>query len=219
MKLLALISIAVHLILITSSAPGQSSPIGFPELREELVHRAKLDQGARREVNEWMKQHRISGDFNPENLQAEERREFDALKKRWSEIDTENTQWLKQVVNKYGWPTYTMVGNDGGKAAWLLVQHADADPKFQRQCLDLMEKLGQDEVALSDVAYLTDRVLIAEGKKQRYGTQFIVKKDGLMPHPIEDEAGVEERRKSVGLPSMKEYREELKKVYGQASKN
>ena len=58
------------------------------------------------------------------------------------------------------------------RKAWLLVQHADADVKFQRRCLDLMARLPKGEVSISNLAYLTDRVLLAEGKKQLYGTQF-----------------------------------------------
>jgi hypothetical protein len=31
-----------------------------------------------------------------------------------------------------------LVGEDGAHAAWLLAQHADRDPAFQRRCLDLL---------------------------------------------------------------------------------
>jgi hypothetical protein len=52
-----------------------------------------------------------------------------------------------------------------GQAAWLLVQHADHDPAFQRVCLELLG--GAVRAGEADVrhhAYLTDRVLLAEGR-------------------------------------------------------
>jgi hypothetical protein len=64
------------------------------------------------------------------------------------------------------------VGADGASAAWLLMQHAAADRAFLRECLDLMvAALESGEVSPSEVAYLTDRVLLAERQPQVYGTQ------------------------------------------------
>src|SRR5262249_30379594 len=97
---------------------------------------------------------------------------------------------------------------DGANAAWLLVQHADADPKFQRQCLDLMTPLLRDkEVSPQDYAYLTDRVLLAEGEKQQYGTQLVVAGDKFEPRPIQDAENIEKLRAEVGLPPLAEYLE------------
>jgi hypothetical protein len=52
-----------------------------------------------------------------------------------------NTARLKEVVAKHGWPGKSLVGEDGAFAAWLLVQHADADAAFQKQRLELMKPL------------------------------------------------------------------------------
>jgi hypothetical protein len=57
------------------------------------------------------------------------------------EIDAEATAFLKMVVDEHGWPGISLVGEDGASAAWLLAQHADADPEFQAPVLKLMEPL------------------------------------------------------------------------------
>ena len=115
---------------------------------------------------------------------------------------------MKQHVAEYGWPLSRMVGADGARAAWLLVQHADHDVAFQRKCLDLMLALPEkDQASPGDVAYLTDRVLVNEGLEQVYGTQFHVQEGERQPRPIREPGKVDERRASVGLSTLKEYAE------------
>ena len=110
------------------------------------------------------------------------------------------------------------MGEDGANAAWLLVQHADADSQFQRKCLDLMAKLPKGEVSQVQFGFLTDRVLLAEGKKQIYGTQFHAVDGKLQPRPLEDEANVDKRRADIGLRPLADYAKALEKIYGGGSK-
>jgi hypothetical protein len=56
--------------------------------------------------------------------------------------------------------------------------------------------------------------LLAEGKKQLYGTQFVPVDGRLQPRPLEDEANVDRRRVAVGLPPLAEYIREAEKYYG-----
>jgi hypothetical protein len=58
----------------------------------------------------------------------------------------------------------------------------------------------------------TDRILVAEGKPQRYGTQFHTVDGKLVPRPIEDEANVDARRAAVGLGTMAEYNEQMQRM-------
>jgi hypothetical protein len=81
-----------------------------------------------------------------------------------------------------------------------------------------MVTLPREEVSQQNIAYLTDRVLLAEGKKQLYGTQFTREKGELQPRPIEDAAHVDQRRAEAGLPPLAEYAAELAKLYGGAAK-
>lgn len=103
------------------------------------------------------------------------------------EIDAQNTRWLYEIVNQYGWPVRSLVRDDGAKAAFLIVQHSPIT-EFQKKCLALMEQaLKHDEVDRVDFAYLTDRVRWSEGKPQIYGTQGIPGPGGkIVPAPIED---------------------------------
>ncbi len=50
-------------------------------------------------------------------------------------LDRRQTARLKAIIRRHGWPTAARVGQDGVRAAFLLVQHADHDLAFQRACL------------------------------------------------------------------------------------
>jgi hypothetical protein len=196
---------------VTGEVP-QVDTVKAPALRGELLARVERDQEARRAGIDWGAEHGVNGVVDEDSLTDEEKTVYDGLWAEVTRIDTDNTEWLREIVSKRGWLTYSDVGTDGGDAAWLMVQHADADPSFQRQCLDLMTGLPRDEVSQESVAYLTDRVLIKEGKKQVYGTQFVVRDGEWVPLSLEDEENVDTRRAEAGLPPLAEYKAMLEAV-------
>ena len=175
-------------------------------LRRALLDRVAKDQKARMDLLAWM---RKTGMRNPEKLKDSDQPRFARLRA----IDEENTAWLKQIVNKSGWPCQSDVGTDGAHAAWLLLQHADRDPKFQRKCLDLMSALLPNEVSPTDVAYLTDRVMLKETGKQRFGTQVEFVDGKAKPRPLEDPEHVEQLRKQAGMIPLAEYLKFVEKMY------
>jgi len=121
-------------------------------------------------------------------------------------IDNDNAEYLKKVVEEDGWPTITAYGPTAAQAAWLLAQHADHDVAFQKRCFTLIQNLPEGEVDQGNVARLEDRILINEGKPQRYGTQFQGEGRSFGPYPIEDERNLETRRASMGLGPYAEYK-------------
>lgn len=129
--------------------------------------------------------------------------------KTWSKITRKNTLVLKSIVLRYGWPTVSLVGKLASRNAWLIVQHADHDTRFQRKCLKLMEKISKEnpnDVSVENIAFLTDRILVNKGRKQVYGTQLQRSKSGqFTPRPIEMKRGADKRRKEVGLEGLNEY--------------
>lgn len=158
------------------------------ELRRELLARQVLDQDIRRRAT-------AAGNPPPKALMDE-----------WARIDHDNTEWMKTVLARHGWPGKSLVGKDGASAAWLFVQHADMDKPFQKDAIRLLEAaVAKGEAEGKDLAYLTDRVLVGEDKPQRYGTQYHEVDGKLVPQPIEDAERVDERRAGVGLMTMAEY--------------
>ncbi|WP_322963195.1 DUF6624 domain-containing protein [Sphingomonas fuzhouensis] len=129
--------------------------------------------------------------------------------------DHENTEWLKALVARNGWPKRSEVGEDAAEQAWLLAQHADADPAFQLSVLRAMEPLvPSGEVSKSDYAYLYDRVMLKIAGKQRYGTQAMCLKGRRLAQPLEDETAVDRLRAGVGLDPLASYLKNMDASYG-----
>jgi hypothetical protein len=172
----------------------------YTALRAQLLARKDQDQAAGR------------------RMETQDPAEQKRASQECAAIDTANTAWLQQVVATHGWPTRSMVGKDGAFAAWLLVQHADQEPAFQAEVLPTLQQLAEaGEVGKREVAYLTDRVLRAQGKPQIYGTQYSREADGqnglayLAPIVIEPEK-IDERRAAMGLGPWIEYERLMAKI-------
>jgi len=169
------------------------------QLHDELMARMEKEQNLRGALID-----------NPDDIQ---------LLMRMAEADAQNTMWLDEVIQQQGWPTKSLVGEDGAQAAFLIVQHSPA-PQFQKKCLELLERaVKQNEADIINLVYLTDRIRTFEGKPQIYGTQGQTNADGLIiPFPIEDEEHVDERRKAIGLEPIAEYFKNMNESYKTGAK-
>ena len=96
------------------------------------------------------------------------------------------------------WPVKSVVGAQGVRAVWLI---AGQDSALSRVALHRMMEAGPDESPPAAVAMLEDRLRIAAGRKQLYGTQLVRAASGtLEPAPLEDPKHVDLRRDAAGLP-------------------
>lgn len=171
------------------------------ELRAELLARRDEDQRIR---------HAAMEASDPETGRLP-----DGLGAEWHRIDTANTEWLNDLVDARGWPGHSLVGNDGAKAAWLLAQHADGHREIQGKFLELLRGAVADgEAEARDLAYLEDRIRVADGEPQLYGTQFTGMGQDLAPSPIEDPDHLDERRAAAGMEPFAEYESRLRARYG-----
>lgn len=132
-----------------------------------------------------------------------------------AERDAENTAWLKEVVEKEGWPSVSKVGEPASRDAWLLVQHADADPPFQLKALRLIEPLvAKGDVSKRDYAYLYDRVMLKIAGTQRYGTQVECRAGKRVPQALDGSAPIATLRASADLEPIADYLASMDKNYG-----
>lgn len=131
---------------------------------------------------------------------------FDGYHPEMQAVHDRNAARLAEIIEIHGWPGRSLVGDDGSRAAWLVLQHAIAQPDLQRRCVLLLQEAERrGEVPAVEVAMLEDRICAFEGRPQRYGTQYDWDENGeLSPHPLDDVERVDERRRELGLQSIEE---------------
>ncbi|HTL05600.1 MAG TPA: DUF6624 domain-containing protein [Gemmatimonadales bacterium] len=120
--------------------------------------------------------------------------------------DSANTNWLKAYVARWGWPTTAQVGAEAVENAFLIVQHAVHDTAFMHAMLPAIQQAyRRGDLKGGEVALLTDRLEVKAGRGQVYGTQLSLKDGRLVLDPIADSAGVDARRRRMGLPPLAVY--------------
>lgn len=189
-----------HLLLLPlaiaglTGATSQSAPpmMLYPRLSKTLDSLAYVDQ--------WPMQRMV-------------KQQNDSVGRDLVQVEKENfarhQPILEKIVRQYGYPGFRQVGEKSANNFWLLVQHADAHPDFQRQVLKLMlPEVKRKNANPSNFAYLTDRVAINTGQPEEYGTQVEYKGPGLgkaMPKSLRDAAHVNQRRATIGMEPLENY--------------
>jgi hypothetical protein len=136
---------------------------------------------------------------------------FDGYHPEMETLHISNAKELETIIDNVGWPHQGIAGVEGAEAAWLIAQHAISLPDFQRKVLQLL-KQNAGGVPPAQIAMLEDRIRRFEGKPQIYGTQFDWDENGqLSAGAIEDAANVDARRANIGLNSLKERTEEMRR--------
>jgi hypothetical protein len=182
------------LLLLLAVAAGAATVAD--EVRAELLRMRDADQEARRSLIAKGLSDPVAG-------------------KQVAEVDAANTKRLKEIVKAGGWPKRSIVGDEAARAAWLLVQHAEAETLFQESALRLMERLlAKEEVFALDVAYLTDRVRVNQGRPQVYGTQTEGRSCVWRLLAVEKPDELDKRRLSVGLSTNAENLKSILDTYG-----
>lgn len=130
------------------------------------------------------------------------------------EGDPARTERLEEVLGEHGWPGYDLVGEDGEDAAWTIAQHSDLDPEFQQCALALLEiAVDEEQGSPGNLAYLSDRVAVAAGEPQRYGTQVGCGANGKPKPatPLAEPDLIDELREEADLPPYEEYLVEMQR--------
>jgi len=122
-----------------------------------------------------------------------------------NEVDRRTAVPLREIFDRYGVPTYDMVGVDTAKNFVILVQHQA--PEFRAAVLPMLKAnvdAGQADPAGYTMMY--DRTERDQGRKQLYGAQLeCATNTPFHVAPIEDEANVDARRAAMGLMRLELY--------------
>lgn len=137
----------------------------------------------------------------------------DGYNEEMKELHNRNAKILSDIIDIIGYPTIDKVGKEANEAAWLIIQHSIGQPEIMKKCAKLLEEaVSENKADPKSLAYLTDRIAVFEDKEQLYGTQFDWDKQGnLSPNPFDDLNKVNKRRKSIGLNTLEEQTDIIRK--------
>jgi len=194
-----IIQSAVALLIMTGAFSASAQEINCKDnasVKEKLKGIHEADQQIRVKIKKEMP----SGDASKIKQMALEMKAS----------DKQNQLYISQLLDQCGWPEGLTA--EESSTVFLVIDHADL--AFMQKYLPVLESQAQaGNVSKSDLATIRDRVQMLTGKKQVYGTQTLKTGKEVYVWPVENEAGLDARRKEMGLPSMEEYIGMLNKAY------
>lgn len=117
---------------------------------------------------------------------------------------------FKYFVRDKGFPFKNIVSEEIYKASFALSLHLPI--KDLKDMFDKIRDSDSDKFPLSDKVFFIDKIRIADGKPQLYGTQTKRSENNeICLVEVEDEENLEKRRQEVGLESVSEYLKKFKK--------
>lgn len=193
---------SLQLIWKAASAQG-TSPESPPPLPEFRVETACVWQQEIRRINTWFERDQSATmriwRLHQQHPDGIPRTEYEPVKK---DVDAEKAALqdeLEDLVQRCGWPSRTAFGERAGESAFLIVQHAPA--AFQARYLPLVQAAAMaGELPRRMWASLFDRVQVAQGRPQRFGSQIC--SDGPARWKvcdIETVEGIDARRASADM--------------------
>ncbi|MCC2972894.1 DUF6624 domain-containing protein [Massilia sp. IC2-476] len=132
-------------------------------------------------------------------------------------VERVNDERFQALLARCGWPARVAHGDTALKHAWLLVERGEHHLALQKQALALVEQAAAAGGDAPDgrFAQLYDRVAVAEGRPQHYGTQLDTPRDqpcAIFFKPFDKLALVEARRARLGMGKLYDYLDSVKEM-------
>ncbi|OPB91074.1 DUF6624 domain-containing protein [Elizabethkingia occulta] len=129
-------------------------------------------------------------------------------RKMQDSVYSSNKVVINEYYKKFEFLGFDKVGKEGSYNFWLLVQHCDKYPEFQKKILKSMKIEVEKKNAQADnYALLYDRVRINSDKKQLFGSQVTYNELGQAEpkNGLIDSINVDAIRKRYDLEPIKDY--------------
>ncbi|MDR1056265.1 MAG: hypothetical protein LBL90_10720 [Prevotellaceae bacterium] len=129
------------------------------------------------------------------------------IREEMKQIDSINAIRIQQIIDEFGWLGESKIGSEANQTLFLTIQHVD-DLNVQEKYLPILEQAVKNGDAEAwQFAFLTDRILMNQGKFQIYGTQIIIgeKPEESYIVPLQNPEKVDELRQEVGLEPLNDY--------------
>lgn len=186
------------------------------KLRNRLKIILNEDQRIRELLSPNISQERRSKILNELNLKPEEVNKKGKIFSKMSLMDSLHLVEIEKIIEKYGYPSRSLVGDSVNQAVFYVIQHSNKIEKY----LPIMKKAAsKGELKKTSLALMEDRYLMRKGKEQIYGTQIRGEKDQngnwfYFIWPVKKPDSVDVLRKEIGFEkSIEEYAKDMNIPY------
>ena len=111
-----------------------------------------------------------------------------------------NERKISAILDKYGWPTKEMIGEQGNWTICNVIQHSDNEIRIKY--LPMMRKAVKDKkLAPRFLVRAADRIATEKGELQIYGGQmkYYPETKSFNVWPVYDPVNIDKRRAEIGL--------------------
>ena len=117
-----------------------------------------------------------------------------------------NERKVKTILDKYGWPTKEMIGEQGNWTICNVIQHSDNEVRIKY--LPMMRKAVKDKkLEPRFLVRAEDRIATEKGELQIYGGQmkYYPETKSFNVWPVYDPVNIDKRRAEIGLEPIAEF--------------
>ncbi len=117
-----------------------------------------------------------------------------------------NERKIKTILDKYGWPTKEMIGEQGNWTICNVIQHSDNEIRIRY--LPMMRKAVKDKkLEPRFLVRAEDRIATEKGELQIYGGQmkYYPETKSFNVWPVYDPVNIDKRRAEIGLEPIAEF--------------
>ena len=141
-------------------------------------------------------------------IEKEFGKDSDEMKTNWKiiiEKDSLNLIVIQRILDERGWLGSEIIGEQVNSTLFSVIQHSKLDT--QVEYLPMMrDAVSKENAKKSNLAILEDRIAVRQGKRQIYGSQIGIGKNGeYFVRPLIDPKNVDKRRAEVGLETIENY--------------
>lgn len=122
---------------------------------------------------------------------------YHAFKKELAFKDSLSFARIDRILDVYGYPGKAIAG-DASPIPFYILGFAPIQLK-EKHLGKLLMAATREDISIKSLAFFIDKLRLAKGEKQLYGTQYYLKKEEYILYPVEDETHLKERRASMGL--------------------
>ena len=132
------------------------------------------------------------------NLNSINKNKVILFKSQLKLLDSISYSKIEFILNKFGNPTREIVG-EMSSIPFYIISFAPIQIRERHLSTFALAATNKD-IELKSYAFYVDKIKVAKGEKQIYGTQYYINKDGeLFYYPSEDPENLNKKRLQMGL--------------------